>query len=59
MDIGHFAPVVVVDVVLGLFGRGVVHISAKVERQRGERRVKRFARCAYSGLTHPWPWIRF
>ena len=42
VDIGHFAPVVVVDVVLGLFGWGVVHISAKVERQRGEHRVKRF-----------------
>jgi hypothetical protein len=58
MDIGRFAPVVVVDMVLGPFGGYRAHL-AKVERQRGERRVKRFARCAYSGLTHPWPWIRF
>ena len=40
MDIGHFAPMVIVGLVLGLFGGGR-RISAKVEQQRGEHRVKR------------------
>ena len=42
MDIGHFAPVViVVGVILGLFGWGVVRISARMEHQRGGNRVKK------------------
>jgi uncharacterized membrane protein YciS (DUF1049 family) len=40
MDFGHLAPVVIVGIILGAFGWGVVYLSAQVEHQRAEHRLK-------------------
>jgi hypothetical protein len=42
MDIGHFAPVIILGLILGLFGWGVVYTSARVEHERGEHRLKKY-----------------
>ena len=42
MDLGHLAPMVIVGLILGLFGWGVVYISARVEHERGEHRLKKY-----------------
>ena len=42
MDMGHIAPLVIVGLICGVFGWGVVRISARVERQRAEHRLKKY-----------------
>jgi hypothetical protein len=41
MDLGHIAPLVIVDLIVGIFGWGVVRFSAKVGGKRAEQRLRK------------------
>jgi hypothetical protein len=42
MDLGHIAPLVIVGLIVGIFGWGVVRLSAKVGRKRAEHRPRKY-----------------